>query len=268
MESELFGHVRGAFSGAIATVDGKLLAARGGTAFLDEIDDTPPSIQAKLLRVLEDGEVTRVGETDSRPADFRLVAATNRDLLRLVDEGRFGRDLYERLAIVHIRLPTLAERRDDVPAFVRHFVARFYERNPTMSPRVTDVSRDALEALAAHPWPGNIRELRNVIYGALVSKRAGTELLLADVVPLLRAPERRDDAEAFDQALLRARIGRGGFNLRQTVRALEAAALRAALDEARGNATAAARLLGEVGRGRSRDPGGTVRAMMRRLGLG
>ena len=173
MEAELFGYARGAFSGAVATVDGKLLAARGGTVFLDEIDDTPLSMQVKLLRVLEDGAVTRVGETHGttgrlphgRGDQPRSAPADRRG-------GRFGRDLYERLAIVRIELPPLRERREDIPALVRHFIARFYDsQRPAVT--VSDVSARALSALLAHAWPGNIRELRNVIYHALVDKRAG-----------------------------------------------------------------------------------------------
>jgi DNA-binding NtrC family response regulator len=284
MESELFGHIRGAFSGAVATVDGKLLAARQGTVFLDEIDDTPLSIQVKLLRVLEDGAVTRVGETTARQADFRIVAATNRDLRRLIAEGRFGDDLYERLAIVRVQLPPLRERPEDIPALARHFVNRFYEREaggvdaandnrPAASagerPRVAEISPRALAALTAHPWPGNIRELRNVIYQALVYKRAGQELLLADLRPLLepRPGVPATTGPLVDRGAVAARIAQGAFNLRREIEHLEREALGAALARTGGRPTAAARLLGEVGRGRSTDPGGTVRAMMRRLGI-
>jgi DNA-binding NtrC family response regulator len=272
MESELFGHVRGAFSGAVATVDGKLLAARGGTVFLDEIDDTPLSIQAKLLRVLEDGHVARVGETTGRQADFRIVAATNRDLRRLIAEGRFGDDLYQRLAIVRIVLPPLRERVEDIPVLARHFVARFYEREAGRADgqaRVKDISERALGALVQHPWPGNIRELRNVIYQALVYKRAGHELLLTDLRPLLEPREAPAPTRAvIDVAAVQAEIEGRRFNLRREIERLEREALRIALERTGARPTAAARLLGEVGRGRATDPGGTVRAMMRRLGMG
>jgi DNA-binding NtrC family response regulator len=268
MESELFGHIRGAFSGAVATVDGKLLAAQGGSVFLDEIDDTPLNIQNKLLRVLEDGQVTRVGESKPRKADFRLITATNRDLQPLISAGRFGLDFFERLATVRIELPRLAERRDDLPFFVRHFIARFYEHQG-VPPAVTAIAPAALAALLEHSWPGNIRELRNVIYQALVYKRAGSELLLSDLRALL---DRRATADAQSGALvgseaLRARIEGGRFNLRREVEALERESLRVALDKAGGRPAQAARLLGEVGRGTSRDPAGTVRAMMKRLRL-
>jgi len=270
MESELFGHAKGAFSGAVASVDGKLAAARGGTVYLDEIDDTPLSTQAKLLRVLEDGQVTRLGETRPQRVDFRIVAATNRDLQALIARGRFGQDLYERLAIVSVRLPRLKERVEDIPALAMHFVGRFYARLG-VAPRVAAVSPPAMAALQAHEWPGNIRELRNVIYQALVYKHAGDELLLVDI-PALCAPMPRGargaagrDADLVDAAAMEARMAAGTFSLREEIDALERTALRLALARAHGNAAHAARLLGAVGRGSAADPGGTVRAMMRRL---
>jgi DNA-binding NtrC family response regulator len=270
MESELFGHAKGAFSGAVASVDGKLAAARGGTVFLDEIDDTPLSTQAKLLRVLEDGQVTRLGETRPQRVDFRIVAATNRDLQALIACERFGQDLYERLAIVSVRLPRLKDRPEDIPALAMHFVGRFYARLG-VAPQVSAVAPAAMAALQAHEWPGNIRELRNVIYQALVYKHAGDELLLADM-PALCAPGAggagRADAGAagmIDAVAMDARMAAGTFNLRREIDALERTALRLALARAHGNAAQAARLLGAVGRGAASDPGGTVRAMMRRL---
>jgi DNA-binding NtrC family response regulator len=266
MESELFGHAKGAFSGAVASVDGKLTAARGGTVFLDEIDDTPLSTQAKLLRVLEDGQVTRLGETRPQRVDFRIVAATNRDLRALIARGRFGQDLYERLAIVTVRLPRLHERPEDIPALTQHFVTRFYARLG-VAPRVHAVAPTALSALGAYDWPGNIRELRNVVYQALVYKRAGDELLLSDMPSLLRPAREREPGELVDMTALRAQLAAGTFNLRREVDALERAALGVALERAHGNAAEAARLLGGVGRGAAADPGGTVRAMMRRLGV-
>jgi DNA-binding NtrC family response regulator len=268
MESELFGHARGAFSGAVASVDGKLMAARGGSVFLDEIDDTPLSTQVKLLRVLEDGQVTRLGETTAQRVDFRIVAATNRDLATLIAQGRFGQDLYERLAIVTVRLPRLRERSEDIAALARHFIGRFYAR-AGLPPTVTTVSAAALDAMRAHPWPGNIRELRNVIYEALVYKRAGSELLLSDLVGLIR-PSSSAGAPAagvVNRSALAEAVGSPGFELAREVHALERAALELALKRTGGNAAQAARLLGSVGRGTASDPGGTVRAMIKRLGI-
>lgn len=267
MESELFGHAKGAYSGAVASFDGKLMAADGGTVFLDEIDDTPMATQIKLLRVLEDGEVTRLGETKPRRADLRVVAATNRDLAALIRDDRFGQDLYERLAIVRIDLPPLRDRREDVEPLALHFLSRFAERHG-LPQRVREITAEALAALQDYAWPGNIRELRNVVYQALVDKRGGETLLLSDVRRLLDAPEPAPAAgQLVDVAELARRMERRELNLRKELDALEGEALRLALLRAGGSPARAARLLGEVGRGQSKDPAGTVRAMMRRLGI-
>jgi DNA-binding NtrC family response regulator len=294
IEGELFGYVRGAFSGAVADYEGQLQAAAGGTVFLDEVDDTPKTLQVKLLRVLEDHVVSRLGENRWRPVDFRVVAATNRDLRKLVRRGEFGGDLYQRLAIVQIQLPPLRDRGEDVPGLSHHFVERYYQEEPTAQ-RVTRISPLAMAALRRYPWPGNIRELRNVVFQSLVGKRCGEELLLSDLPePVIRgAPDARSDqgdrdhgdlaeaarrpvreeddgapASAAPSIIHRGAIARaiesGRMNLRAAVEELEREALRLALVRAGGSPTGAARLLGEVGRGRARDPSGTVRAMMRR----
>jgi DNA-binding NtrC family response regulator len=150
--------------------------------FLDEIDDTPPTLQVKLLRVLEDRVVSRLGENVWREVDFRLVAATNRDLRLLIAQGQFGQDLYERLAIVGIQLPPLRERVEDLPALVPTSSPASTTRRKARCRRgSTGIDPRALAALAAYPWPGNVRELRNAIFQALVQKRAGRELLLSDL---------------------------------------------------------------------------------------
>ena len=279
IEAELFGYAKGAFTGSVRAYEGQLTAAEGGTVFLDEVDDTPLPFQVKLLRVLEDRVVSRIGENASQVVDFRILAATNRDLRPLCAAGLFGPDLYERLAIVSIRMPPLRERIADLPALVTHFAARFYREEPEATARhtVEGATPAALAALCAYSWPGNIRELRNVIFEALVHKRAGGELLLSD---LPRRVLRRDGAAPAEgggnaaggdgavnaQAVARA-IAERRFDLRQAVGELERAALEAALAAAGGSAAGAARLLGRVGRGDAHDPGGTVRAMMRRLGV-
>jgi DNA-binding NtrC family response regulator len=268
MEGELFGYAKGAFSGAVREYAGRVAAAEGGTVFLDEIDDTPHALQVKLLRVLEDRVVSRLGESVWRKVDFRLVAATNRNLRDLVATGQFGADLYERLAVVAIELPPLRERIDDLPALLDHFVARFYAEEPGAAARgrVRSATPEALAALAAYPWPGNIRELRNVVFAALVAKRGGDELLLSDLPQRVLRGDRPGEELATRSGIAR-RMESGQFNLRREVEALERAALAEALSRSGGSAARAARLLGEVGRGTARDPGGTVRAMMRRLGL-
>ncbi|HEY3157326.1 MAG TPA: sigma-54 dependent transcriptional regulator [Vicinamibacterales bacterium] len=265
MEAELFGYARGAFSGAVQRYDGQLMAAEGGTVFLDEIDDTPLETQTKLLRVLEDRVVNRLGENVWHEVDFRIVAATNRDLRGLIQDGFFGADLYERLAIVSIHLLPLRERLGDLPALAGHFMARFAREQGR--PEVTGIATDALAALVAYPWPGNIRELRNVIYETLVYKKAGTEILLSDLPKRIIAPGQGQASEsAISRAAIARKIERGTMSLRDEVAALQRAAIEEALGRTRGNAAQAARLLGEVGRGVARDPGGTLRAMMRRLG--
>jgi len=280
IEAELFGYAKGAFTGSVRAYEGQLTAAEGGTVFLDEVDDTPLPFQVKLLRVLEDRVVSRIGENASHVVDFRILAATNRDLRPLCAAGLFGADLYERLAIVSIRMPPLRERIADLPALVTHFAQRFYREEPEATARhkVEGAAPAALAALSAYAWPGNIRELRNVIFEALVHKRAGNELLLSD---LPRRVLRRDAgtttaagaaAGATDGAVNAAEIARAiaerRFDLRKAVGELERSAVEAALAAAGGSAAAAARLLGRVGRGDAHDPGGTVRAMMRRLNIG
>jgi len=160
VESELFGHVRGAFTGASGDRAGVFEEADGGTLFLDEIGELPLDLQPKLLRALETKQIRRVGESQARKVDVRVVAATNRDLAAEINRGRFREDLYFRLAVVHVRLPPLRARREDVPLLVRHFVERF-------APGAPPPSAELLEALAARPWPGNVRELRNAVERAV-----------------------------------------------------------------------------------------------------
>jgi DNA-binding NtrC family response regulator len=160
IESELFGHERGAFTGAVAARRGKFELADGGTLFLDEVADMPPAMQAKVLRVLQEGEFERVGGQSALRTDARVVAATNKDLPAEVAQGRFREDLYYRLAVVLVRTPPLRERKDDVPDLAARFLAEACERNGR---RAMTLSREAVLALQAHDWPGNVRELRNVV---------------------------------------------------------------------------------------------------------
>jgi len=165
LETELFGHERGAFTGAVSRKLGQFEAASGGTLFLDEIGEMPFKLQAKLLRVLQDQELSRVGSTRTIKIDVRLVAATNRDLARLIEERRFRDDLYYRLNVFPICAPPLRERPEDIEALVRHFVRLFAAR---MGRRIEFVPADTLEALRRQPWPGNIRELQNLIERAVI----------------------------------------------------------------------------------------------------
>jgi two-component system NtrC family response regulator len=179
-ESEFFGHTRGAFTGALQERPGVLQLADRGTLFLDEIEDLPPSLQAKLLRVVQDREVRPLGGSVPRRVDVRIVAASNRDLARMVERGEFRRDLYYRLRVLTVMLPPLRERREDVPLLVRHFVARFNARHGTA---FVPPGGAALRPLLEHHWPGNVRELENTIESLLVVAGASE----TDLTALLRA---------------------------------------------------------------------------------
>lgn len=168
VESELFGHEKGAFTGAIRTRKGKFEAAHGGTILLDEISEMPPGLQAKLLRVLQEREIERVGGNDTIRIDVRVVATTNRNLAERVQEGKFREDLYYRLNVVPIALPSLAERREDIPALVAHFLGKYGAR---YGREFEGVDEDALEYLKTQPWPGNVRELENRVERAVVLAR-------------------------------------------------------------------------------------------------
>ena len=165
LESELFGHEKGAFTGAISQKVGRFELAHQGTLFLDEVGDIPPELQPKLLRVLQEQEFERLGSTKTINVDVRLVAATNRDLAAMVADGRFRSDLYYRLNVFPLVLPPLRERRDDIPPLVRHFTQRFARR---MGRRIETIPSAVMEALVRYPWPGNIRELQNVIERAVI----------------------------------------------------------------------------------------------------
>ena len=168
LESELFGYEKGAFTGAAHRRVGKIEQANGGTVFLDEIGDMPFSIQAKILRLLQEKSIERLGGRDTIPVDVRIIAATNRNLERAIEEGRFREDLYYRLKVVSIPLPPLRERNGDIPLLTEYFLRRFSADLDTINPGIT---REASQLLCAHPWPGNIRELANTIQKALIFNR-------------------------------------------------------------------------------------------------
>jgi DNA-binding NtrC family response regulator len=163
LESELFGHEKGAFTGAVASKAGLVEVAEGGTLFIDEIGEMAPGLQAKLLRVLEDGHYRRVGGTQERNADVRVVAATNRDLAEEIKSGRFREDLYYRLNVVSIYLPPLRERRNDIAELVEHFLT-----TRPVGPIRSHIDAEAMKALSAYSWPGNVRELANVLERAQI----------------------------------------------------------------------------------------------------
>ena len=188
LESELFGHEKGAFTGAISQKIGRFELAHQGTLFLDEVGDIPPELQPKLLRVLQEQEFERLGSTRTIRVDVRLVAATNRDLGKMVADSEFRNDLYYRLNVFPIVVPPLRERRDDIPRLVRHFTQRFARR---MGRRIENISSATMDALTLYSWPGNVRELQNVIERAVILSR-GTSLQ----VPLgdLQSPSQETEA--------------------------------------------------------------------------
>jgi DNA-binding NtrC family response regulator len=179
LESELFGHEKGAFTGAHTRRIGKFEQGNGGTIFLDEIGDMSLPTQAKILRVLQEREVQRLGGTEPIRVDVRLIVATNKDLEEAISEGRFREDLYYRLNVLSLRLPPLRERREDIPGLVDYFLKRF---NKDLRKNIVDLSPETTKRLIAHPWPGNVRELENVLKRACVlckgSRILPEELLL------------------------------------------------------------------------------------------
>ncbi|MEX0939140.1 MAG: sigma-54 dependent transcriptional regulator [Pirellulales bacterium] len=213
LESELFGHVRGAFTGAIGNRTGRFEAAHTGTIFLDEINSTTPKLQIKLLRVLQEREFERVGDTQTVRVDTRVIAASNRDLLEEAEAGRFREDLYYRLNVVPIHLPPLRERREDVPELVGHFLNLYNEENDRY---VVHIQREAIEALQDYDWPGNVRELQNYVERAVVMA-TGDELaldLLPDTVTSGRRPRslrlRSADLESLTYELVQQGLSTAG----------------------------------------------------------
>jgi two-component system response regulator HupR/HoxA len=240
IESELFGHARGAFTGAVGDRTGLFEAAEGGTLLLDEIGDASPMLQMKLLRVLQEGEARRVGDSRPRRVDVRVVAATHRSLERAVAQGTFRADLYFRLAAVRLRLPTLRERGRDVLLLARHFLGRSAARFGAPPP---DIAPDLAERLLKHAWPGNVRELANACAFAVGVAGARTRV----------GGEHWPDAP-FAEAVAE------GAGLHAETRALEERRLKETLRRTHGNKTQAARALGLSRQG--------LLKKLRRLGLG
>lgn len=229
MESELFGHVRGAFTDAVQDRKGMFVAADGGTLFLDEVGELPREVQVKLLRVLQDQEVRPVGATKSQKVDVRILAATARDLERDVREGRFREDLFYRLNVVSLRVPPLRERLEDIPLLVDNFISRYRAR---LHGEVEGLSPRAMAALMRYSWPGNVRELENVLQRAIVLSNT-RRIELQDLPSRIRV-----------KAHLPSCGEDGDIRLRPRLRALERELIMEALRRTKGNRTQAARLLG------------------------
>ena len=240
IESELFGHERGAFTGAMTARAGVLEAAARGTLLLDEIGELSIASQAKLLHVLEDRRFTRVGSTKSVPLNARVIAATNRDLDRMVEEGTFRRDLFFRLSVVRVAIPPLRERGDDLRLLARRILTDLLASSPRHVEGFTD---DALKVIDTYPWPGNVRELRNVIEHALVLGD-GPRITVEDLPAAVRAGARAVASERSAVAPPPVEGGRRSVNLPASLKWLEKQAIDAALDATAGNRKQAAAILG------------------------
>jgi Nif-specific regulatory protein len=211
LESELFGHIKGSFTGAVENKTGRFEAAHGGTIFLDEINSTSPKLQVKLLRVLQEREFERVGESRTIRVDVRVIAATNTSLEQAVETGDFREDLYYRLNVIPIVLPPLRERRDDIPLLASYFLKRYSEQNKCPVPELTP---NVVDALKAHDWPGNVRELENTLERLIVFADGGPiepDLLrLGRPRPLMRSP--RNGGTPTDVPTLIHALVRAGLN--------------------------------------------------------
>ncbi|MBI5548196.1 MAG: sigma-54-dependent Fis family transcriptional regulator [Deltaproteobacteria bacterium] len=238
MESELFGHVRGAFTDAVRNKKGLFSEADGGTLFLDEVGELPQQLQVKLLRVLQEEEIRRVGDSRSEKVDVRVIAATKRDLPQQVARGAFREDLYYRLNVLNLRLPPLRERKDDLELLARHFIAKY---NARLGRRIGEVAPDALQLMHDYAWPGNVRELENAIERAMVL--CDGEIITLDLLPeLVLAPKAGAAAAGGAQGQAGAPAG-GDLSIKKASRALEEDLIRRALQKTRGNRTRAAELL-------------------------
>jgi two-component system response regulator HydG len=223
LDSQLFGHRRGAFTGAVSDHDGVFRAAEGGTLFLDEVAEIPPALQAKFLRAVEQREVTPLGSSLPTAVDVRLVAATNRDLAAEVRDGRFRTDLFYRLNVVHLELPPLRARPEDVPLLVEHFLQRF-SRQYQVAPK--RLAAEAVERLRTYAWPGNVRELQNAIERAFALSAADT-ITLDDLPPSLRGWELPSETpgdvptlEESERRLFAAALRKSGGNKNEAARLL------------------------------------------------
>jgi two-component system, NtrC family, response regulator AtoC len=230
LEAELFGHVRGAFTGAVGARQGRFEQAHKGTLFLDEVGTMSTALQMKLLRALQEREFERVGDSQTIKVDVRVIAATNSDLGKMVSEGSFREDLYYRLNVIPIQLPPLRERRDDIPLLVKHFLEKF-------SASATTVSQGAMRLLMAYSWPGNVRQLENAIERA-VALSAGRETLDVSDLP--------SEVDASTQATATPFVDfpDDGLNMPAYLAAIEKDLIQRALDRTHGNRNRAADLLG------------------------
>ncbi len=233
LESELFGHIKGSFTGAIANRLGRFAAASGGTLFLDEVGEMSPNLQVKLLRVLQEKEVTPIGSEKTLKVDVRVIAATNQDLARLIREGKFREDLYYRLNVIPVQIPPLRERREDVPLLVKFFIDRFVREKHMPIRGITDA---AMASLVDYGWPGNVRELENLIERTVVLKGEGT-------IDLSDLPEKLFGDQNVTMRSPALSLPQGGLDLKRTIEDFEDRLILSALDRTGWNKNRAAALL-------------------------
>jgi transcriptional regulator with PAS, ATPase and Fis domain len=229
LESELFGYARGAFTGAVQSKKGLFEVADGGTLLLDEIAETSPGVQTKLLRVLEAGEMRRLGETEARKVDVRLLAATSRDLRLEVEEGRFRPELFYRLNVLNVDLPTLRDKREDIPLLAQHFLEDYARRTGKELP---GFSREVIAALCGMGWPGNVRELKNEVERMAAMVEAGKTIQM-DLI-----------SKKVEQETGVSAGRRPGESMNEALQRTKREMIEEALEEAGGNRTRAAELLG------------------------
>jgi len=230
LESELFGHAKGAFTDAIRTKKGLFEEADGGTLFLDEIGELPGQLQVKLLRVLQDGEIRRIGESKPIQIDVRIVAATVKDLPKEVNEGRFREDLFYRLNVLPVHIPPLRERKEDIPLLIDHFLGKY---NQVMNKNVASVDHRAMERLMSYKWYGNVRELENTIERAIVLSEKN--YIEPENLPI--------EIQSFKEEFHQEALPEEEHSIKKASKSLEINLIKKALKKTKGNHTHAARLL-------------------------
>ena len=233
LEAELFGHVRGAFTGAVGNRQGRLEQAHRGTLFLDEVGTMSPALQAKLLRVLQEREFERVGDSHTVKIDVRVIAATHSDLTKMVSEGTFREDLFYRLNVIPVHMPALRDRREDIPLLVQHFLERLAAE--AGRPPAT-VSQEAIRRLMAYPWPGNVRQLENAMERAMAFSRGRAQLDVVDLAPEVQSQSQPTDATEVS-------FPDEGIDFERYVEAVELSLIRRSLERTQGNKRQAAQLL-------------------------
>jgi DNA-binding NtrC family response regulator len=237
LEAELFGHVRGAFTGAVGNRQGRLEQAHKGTLFLDEVGTMSGALQMKLLRVLQEREFERIGDTHTTKVDVRVIAATNSDLRRMVTDGTFREDLYYRLNVIPVQIPPLRERKEDIPLLVQHFLDKFKPDASAGGNRTAmTVSQQAMRHLMAYPWPGNVRQLENAIERAVAFGAGRSQIDLADLPPEVQQAQEVAAPEAIA-------LPEAGLDLPGYVARIERELIQLSLDRTSGNKGQAAKLL-------------------------